>query len=101
MSTKSRIDIPELLRKSLSLFDSFDQVYLFGSSLDQHLIPNDLDILLIYTEYSHRIKESTSRIYEELGKATGMSIDLTVLSVEEKTSTSFLNRIAPNYLRIK
>jgi len=101
MSIKSRIDIPELLRKNLSIFDSFDQVYLFGSSLDQHLIPNDIDILLVYTEYSHRIKESTSRIYEELGKATDMSIDLTVLSVEEITSTSFLNRISPNYMRIK
>ena len=39
-------------------------------------------------------------ILDELEKASGLPIDLTVLSVEEK-DTTFLEKIKPYYLKIK
>ena len=41
--------IVELIQNNIALFEQFDRVYLFGSVLDDHKEPNDVDILLIYT----------------------------------------------------
>ena len=40
-------------------------------------------------------------ILDELEKASGLPVDLTVLSVEEEKDTTFLEKIKPYYLKIK
>lgn len=99
--TKLSNDIPELIRKHIDLFDSFKHVYLFGSSLDPNTTYNDIDILTIYTRYSSKIHNDLSIISNELEKASGVSIDLTALSIEEERETAFLERIKPHYLKLK
>lgn len=94
-------DIVTLICANIALFDSFDAVYLFGSVLDSTKIPNDLDVLLIYSEYSDVMIEKTKQISYLLEGLTGLAVDLTVLSVEEEKETRFLNRISLKYLKLK
>ena len=77
-------DIVTLICANIGLFDSLDAVYLFGSVLDSTKIPNDLDVLLIYSEYSDVMIEKTKQISYLLEGLTGLGVDLTVLSVEEE-----------------
>lgn len=93
--------IVTLIRENIALFDLFDGVYLFGSVLDGTKIPNDVDILLIYSAYSDAIIEETKQISYLLEGLTGLAVDLTVLSVEEEKETRFLNRISLRYLKLK
>lgn len=93
--------IVELIQNNIALFEQFDRVYLFGSVLDDHKEPNDVDILLIYNQYTTKITEEISRVLSSLENLLGMAIDLTVLSVEEEKDTQFLNRIKPHVLKLK
>lgn len=99
--TISNKNIPELIKEYIALFDSFDHVYLFGSALNLSDSYNDIDILTIYTGYSIEIGNGLRLISEELGKASGMLIDLTALSIEEERETAFLEKIKPHYLKLK
>ncbi len=92
--------IVELIQNNIALFERFDRVYLFGSVLDDHKEPNDVDILLIY-QYTNKITEEISRVLISLENLLGISVDLTVLSVEEEKDTQFLNRIMPRVLKLK
>lgn len=94
-------DIVTLICDNIALFDLFDAVYLFGSVLDGTKIPNDVDVLLIYSTYSDAIIEESRRILQSLECLIGIPVDLTVLSVEEENDTHFLNRISLRYLRLK
>ena len=100
-STKLSRNIPELVRKHIALFDSFDHVYLFGSALNNDIFYNDIDLLIIYAEYSDKINNDLKLISEELEKASGAPIDLTVLSVEEEKETAFLEKINFHCLKLK
>lgn len=97
----SNKDVSELIKEHISLFDLFECVYLFGSSLDANIIYNDIDILTIYASYSSEIACKLNRISIELEKATGAHIDLTALSIEEERDIHFLEKIKPNYLKLK
>lgn len=99
--TKLSKDISELIREHITLFDSFDHVYLFGSALDPSISHNDIDILIIYTEYSVKIGNNLKLISDELGKASGLLIDITALSIEEEKDTAFLERIKPRCMKLK
>ena len=94
-------DIPKLVSEHIDLFDSFENVYLFGSILKPEMVHNDFDILAIYLNYSNRINNDILMILDELEKASGLPVDLTVLSVEEEKDTTFLEKIKPYYLKIK
>ena len=94
-------DIPKLVSEHIDLFDSFENVYLFGSILKPEMVHNDVDILAIYLNYSNRINNDILMILDELEKASGLPADLTVLSVEEEKDTTFLEKIKPYYLKIK
>lgn len=100
-STNLGKDISKLVREYMDLFDSFEHVYLFGSVLKSEKIYNDIDILVIYIKYSNRINNDILTISDELEKASGLPVDLTVLSVEEEKDTAFLEKIKPHYLKIK
>ena len=65
------------------------------------MVHNDVDILAIYLNYSNRINNDILMILDELEKASGLPVDLTVLSVEEEKDTTFLEKIKPYYLKIK
>ena len=94
-------NIPELIREKMSLFDSFEYVYLFGSVLKSEKAHNDIDILAIYVKYSNSINNNVLIIADELERVSGLPVDLTILSLEEEKDTGFLEKIKPHYLRIK
>ncbi len=101
ISTISSNDIIKLIKKHIDLFESFEHLYLFGSSLDSNTIFNDIDLLIIYTEYSCKINNDLKLIEDTLEKASGFPIDLTALSIEEEKNVEFLRKIAPRYLKLK
>ena len=98
LEVKDKMD--ELIRKNMVLFNSFKNVYLFGSILNINKVPNDIDILLIYEKFSSNFIDEINIIRSTLEKLSGFFIDLTVLSVEEEKEVKFLKRIN-KYIKIK
>ncbi|MBC6299441.1 hypothetical protein HCJ17_05335 [Listeria booriae] len=94
-------NVVEYIEKNITLFDSFKHVYLFGSILKINTAPDDIDILLIYSGDSSEIIYELNFIRPILETISRMSIDLTVLSVQEEKDTKFLKRISPQYLKLK
>lgn len=94
-------DIIERVRKHIPPFESFKHVFLFGSTLDLNIINNDIDILIIYTQYSNTFHNDLLLFLNELEREFGMVIDITSLSVEEEKETKFLDRINGHYLKLK
>ncbi len=100
-SSKLNNDIIEQVRKHITPFDSFRHVFLFGSALELNTINNDIDILIIYTEYSNKFENDLILFSNELEKEIGMLVDITSISVEEEKETQFLDRIKSHCLKIK
>ena len=94
-------NIIEQVRKHITPFDSFKHVFLFGSALELNTINNDIDILIIYTEYSNKFDNDLILFSNELEKEIGMLVDITSLSFEEEKETQFLDRIKFDYLKLK
>lgn len=93
-----------VIRKIIShkeLFDSFKNVYLFGSIIDEKRIPNDIDLLLIYKDFSSKILVDVDKINIIFAQLYGLSFDLTVLSEREEDESCFISRLNSNYLQIK
>ena len=95
------LKIINIIFQNIYLFDSFDNVYLFGSVLNKCENPNDVDILLIYSEYSNKLISDLKLISGVLEEKVGLPIDLTVLSNKEEMDVKFLKRISSSYLKIK
>lgn len=93
--------IVKLIHNNITLFEQFDRVYLFGSVLDDCKEPNDVDILLIYNQYTTKIADEVRSVLFSLENLLGIAVDLTVLSVEEEKDVKFLNRIMPHVLKLK
>ena len=85
----------------IKLFESFENVYLFGSIINEKRIPNDIDLLLIYKDFSSRLLIDLDKISTIFDQLYGFSFDLTVLSEYEEDESNFLIRLNSNYLRIK
>lgn len=100
-SSRLNNDIIEQVRKHIMLFDSFKHVFLFGSALELNTINNDIDILIIYAEYSNKFGNDLILLANELEKELGMLVDITSLSVEEEKETKFLDRIKSHCLKLK
>ena len=83
-----------------SLFDHFDYVYLFGSVLRVDALPNDIDLLLVYSAFSPTLRDAIDLIKDRLEKELHYPIDITVLSRGELLETDFLSRIG-KYEQIK
>ena len=94
-------DVIERVRKHILPFDSFKQVFLFGSALESNKINNDIDILIIYAEYSREFGNDLILFSNELEKESGMFIDITSLSVEEEKEIKFLDRIKHHCLKLR
>ena len=101
MKLKTNKDIIQSVKQNMVLFRCFKNVFLFGSILDDESIPNDIDILLIYNMYIDEIKDEIINISSVLGRVCGLSVDLTVLSVDEEKDIGFLERIKPKCLKLK
>ena len=91
----------QLFKQNIMLFNSFESVYLFGSILGNKKSPNDIDLLLIYTEFSSKVSNELDIINAVFNNLDELAIDITVLSVEEEKETKFIKRLNLNYLRLK
>ena len=89
------------IRENVTLFDLFDEVYLFGSVLDGTKKPNDVDLLLIYSDYSDVMIDEIKKISHLLERLIGLAVDLTILSTEEVCDTQFLGRISQQCMKLK
>ena len=88
------------VKKHISLFKSFDEVYLFGSSLT-NTFPNDIDILLVYSvDNKDIIVKDLDGIVSVLFDHFQIPIDITALSHDELSDCGFLEKIK-TYIRIK
>lgn len=94
-------DISKHIRQNIYLFSSFENVYLFGSILDDSKCSNDIDLLLIYSSYSNRILDDLNQISSVLETMYRLPVDFTVLSIEEEKDIEFLRRIYPKYIKLK
>lgn len=94
-------DIIEQVKKHILPFDSFKQVFLFGLALKPNMINNDIDILIIYAEYSNEFGNDLILFSNELEKESGIFIDITSLSIEEEKEIKFLDRIKHHCLKLK
>ena len=94
------MSINNVLIENKQIFQSFTDVYIFGSVIKNNSIPNDIDLLLIYDKYSTEIQSGKDYIYSFLGKKLDLFVDLTILSYEELLETKFLEKIG-NYERLK
>ncbi|MED2871339.1 MULTISPECIES: nucleotidyltransferase domain-containing protein [Bacillus cereus group] len=85
----------------IELFESFENVYLFGSIINEKRTPNDIDLLLIYKDFSSRLLIDLDKISTIFNQLYEISFDLTVLSEHEEDESSFIIRLNSNYLRLK
>jgi len=85
----------------IELFESFENVYLFGSIINEKRTPNDIDLLLIYKDFSSRLLIDLDKINTIFDQLYRFSFDLTVLSEHEEEASSFTIRLNSNYLRLK
>lgn len=77
----------------MSLFKSFDEVYLFGSSLT-NTFPNDIDLLLVYSvDNKDIVVKDLDRIITVLFDYFQIPIDITALSHDELSDCEFLEKI--------
>ena len=81
------------------MFKSFDEVYLFGSSLN-NILSNDIDLLLIYSVDKDSVVKDLDKISSVLSDYFQKPIDITVLSHDELIDCEFLEKIKA-YTRIK
>ena len=88
-----RCNIIDLIKKYLYLLKNVEQVYVFGSVLEQNKIPRDIDVLIIYSEYSNEIQWQIKEFEMKLANKTKMLVDLTLLSFEEERQVCFLEKI--------
>lgn len=101
MKLYKRDNILKILRQNITLFHSFNEVYLFGSILNDNLIPKDIDLLLIYSKRPKMIINELNTICSVLEKTSRFPIDLTVLSMKEKEETKFLEKLKGLYVKVK
>lgn len=100
MESKISDKILGFIKEQKQLFESFDAVYLFGSVLDRDKYPRDIDLLLVYSEYSNKIINDLDLICYVLEEIFKIPIDLTVLDCAELTDTDFLKKIKV-YIKLK
>lgn len=96
---KKENKVVEIIQRNMDLFELFESIYLFGSVLNKSAIPNDIDILLVYTGNIMEVLKCISDIRTIFEKEIGLPVDLTILSSREIIETDFLKRI--NYLKVK
>ncbi|MGN1381704.1 MAG: nucleotidyltransferase domain-containing protein [Eubacterium sp.] len=100
-SLTALVKVMDVIKYNAFLFNAFEYAYLFGSTLKGIEKINDIDILLIYKEFSEDIVTKTCAIRDLLEHVTGISADITALSELELEETQFLRELNGIYLKIK
>jgi len=90
-----------LIKQNITLFEPFDNIFLFGSILNPVKNSHDIDILLLYSNYSEQLIENVNHIYNILNKISKLPVDLTVLSFAEEKELKFLKKQKSYYLKVK
>lgn len=85
----------------IGMFNSFKNVYLFGSIISNKRNPNDIDLLLVYEDFSSILLRDLDEIRTIFDQLYGFSFDLIVLSETEEKESNFLSKLNENYLRLK
>lgn len=85
--------IVNIVKEHLFLLKDIEHAYLFGSVLDANKKPNDIDVLIIYTDYTDKTRKQLQEFAKALESDIGLPVDLTVLSIEEEKEVQFLKRI--------
>jgi len=93
--------VMDVIKYNFFLLNTFEDAYLFGSTLKGIEKINDIDILLIYKDFSEDIVTKTCAIRDLLEHVTGISADITTLSEHELAETRFLQELNGVYLKIK
>ena len=83
----------EMVKKHVASLPDVKSVYVFGSVLDSGKTPNDIDILIIYFEYTNATQMEIENFVKKLEAEINLPIDITALSCEEEREVHFLNRI--------
>ena len=83
----------EMVKKHVASLLDVKNVYVFGSVLDSGKTPNDIDILIIYFEYTNATQMEIENFVKKLEAEINLPIDITALSCEEEREVHFLNRI--------
>ena len=84
--------IVNIVKEHLFLLKDIEHAYLFGSLLDANKKPNDIDVLIIYSDYTDKIRKQLQEFAKALKSDSGLPVDLTVLSYEEEKEVQFLKR---------
>lgn len=84
--------IVNIVKEHLFLLKDIEHAYLFGSVLDANKKPNDIDVLIIYIDYTDKIRKQLQEFAKALESDSGLPVDLTVLSYEEEKEVQFLKR---------
>lgn len=90
-----------LISRHINIFELFTEVYIFGSVVKNSEFPNDIDLLLVYEEYTKEIENEKNIIDEFLATLFKLEIDITLLSEKELMQTNFLEKISFNYQKLK
>lgn len=89
----------KLVKKYLHLLEDVERVYIFGSSVDLYKMPNDIDILILYSEYSKIIQQQIDEFKRQLEGESKLPVDLTILSYEEEQQIDFLGKVSSIQLK--
>lgn len=98
---ENKVSIINKIFHHITLFHSFEKIYLFGSILNRKKIPNDIDLLLIYDVFSSNILVELDEIESIFVDKYGFKFDLIVLSKVELKETNFIERLNSKYLKLK
>ena len=90
-----------IILQHIDIFNYFKEVYLFGSSLSEKKYANDIDLLVVYENYSKQVHDEKKNIIFYLEKLLQKPIDITVLSKNELKQINFLENLETPYKRIK
>ena len=92
--------INEFVNLNRDIFFIFSNVYIFGSIIKNKKYPHDVDLLLIYNNFSDNIINNSNIISSKLQQELNMYVDLTLLNYDELKQTDFLKKIR-KYIKIK
>lgn len=93
-------NIISLIKENEDLLSIFKEVYIFGSVINNSKY-NDIDILLIYRNITPELHSKKNKLKDFLENKLGYSLDITILSYNEKKEVKFLERLNSKYIKIK
>ena len=92
--------ILQKLKKEANIYETFNEVYIYGSILKKRQA-NDIDILIIYTNYSYKLKKDLKSFERVLVQLINLPIDITALSKSEEHDVKFIKRLNNHYIVLK